>query len=402
MKILISSLQVSLGASKGHLHPAIELGLELKRRGHEVGILPLPSPFNKADREQIARCQFEIIDPPSLPKGLLLSPQELGQFAKHSSTTTKAYHSFLVAPLEHQFDKILKKIKDFNPDVVVYDLLVYAAPIAARLLDIPDIGYCAGLKLIAPSSLTTTYQSVYEELAPIICNFLKKHSVIAEFHHLELLSNSFQFVFTPENFIMEIENTIPRRTIFAGSLPISTSRCEQNIFHYDYDKELTVLCFGSVLDPANYPKITKLIIKMADQFNQHLIISTQKLHLIPKTKNITIASYLPLPQLLRKASLFIHHGGANTFSECLTIGAPQILIPLTTDQPIQAEFLRQSKVGISLYPNEVTEKNLYNAFQQLLDRHDPIHQRINEVKKLFQKSTGALAACDLIEKTVKT
>jgi UDP:flavonoid glycosyltransferase YjiC (YdhE family) len=43
MKIVISSLQVSHSGSKGHLHPAIEIGLELKQRGHQVAILPLPS-----------------------------------------------------------------------------------------------------------------------------------------------------------------------------------------------------------------------------------------------------------------------------------------------------------------------------------------------------------------------
>lgn len=397
MRILISSLQVSLGASKGHLHPAIEIGLELKRRGHEVGILPLPNPFNKTDREQIARCDFEVIDPPSLPDGVMRSPQELGKLAKHPSTTAQAYHSFLVAPLEHQFDDILKKIKDYNPDVIVYDLLVYAAPIAARLLDIPDIGYCAGLKLIAPASLTMNYQSMHNELAPAINGFVKKYAANVEFHHLELLANTFQFVFTPNAFMAKMKNVVPRRTICAGSLPISSARCEEDVFQYDSDKDLTVLCFGSALDPANYPEITKLIIKMAEQFNQHLIISTQKPELIPESENMTVASYIPLPQLLKKASIFIHHGGANTFSECLTLGVPQILIPLTTDQPIQAELLQQSKSGISIYPHEVTEQSLHDAFKKLLDQQDPIQQHILEIKNLYQQSTGADVLSDLVE-----
>lgn len=398
MKILISSLQVSRGASKGHLHPAIEIGLELKRRGHEVGILPLPSPFNDADREQITRCQLEIIEPPVLPEGLPLSPQELGRLAKNPETTAQAYHSFLIAPLEHQFEQIIEKIKAFNPDLIVYDLLVYAAPLAARLLNIPDLGFCAGLKLIAPDALTKIYQHVHQQLLPDVYHFLEKHSLTAEFHHLELLSNTFQLVFTPEIFIENINADLPRRTVFAGSLPISESRCENEIKYPE--KEFIVVCFGSVLDPINYPELTQMIIKTARQFNQHIFISTRDPDLFAENENITAATYLPLPQLLKKASLFIHHGGANTFSESFTLGVPQLLIPLTTDQPIQAELLKASQAGIALYPQEITAENLFAAFQQLLDRSHAMHQRIQIIKELFQKSNGASHAANLIEKAV--
>lgn len=402
MRILISSLQVSQGASKGHLHPAIEIGLELKRRGHEVAILPLPNPFNEEDRKQLARCDFAIIEPPPLPQGLPLSPQELGELAKYTATTAKAYHSFLVAPLEHQFAAILEKIKQFNPDIIVYDLLVYATPLAARLLEIPDMGYCAGLKLAAPPTLTAIYQSVYWELAPLIQEFLDKHALQAHFHHLELLSTTAQLVFTPAEFISNIDHVAPPRTTFVGSLPISHARCETGTSQFFKNhSNPVVLCFGSVLDPTNYPDITHLIIKVAAQFNQQLIISTRKPHLIPKSDRVISDSYLPLPQLLKSASIFIHHGGANTFSESLTQGVPQILIPLTTDQPIQAELLQQSKAGIAIYPHEVTEEKLYDVFAQLLNMQNPIHQRIHHFKQLFEKSNGAANAGDLIEATAR-
>lgn len=402
MKILISSLQVSQGASKGHLHPAIELGLELQRRGHTVAILPLPSSFSLADRQQIQDCQFEIIEPPPLPIGLPLSPQELAQLAKNPLTTYKAYQSFLVSPLEYQFEKVLEKIKDFKPDIVVYDILVYAAPLAARRLGIPDIGYCAGLKLIAPSTLTGIYESTREKLAPFTDNFLNKYSLEAKFHHLELLSSTYQFVFIPERFIGEKEKTNPPNTIYAGSLPISLERCKKiDIDFYKKNRKNIVLCFGSVLDPANYTKLTNIIIKMADKFECHLIINSRKPKFFPFSECLTIADYLPLPQLLKKTSLFIHHGGANTFSEALTLGVPQILIPLTTDQPIQAEFLTRSQAGIAIYPNNVTEENMYAAFQQLLDQNNPIHNRIQEVKNLFSESEGASIASEVIEKIVR-
>jgi UDP:flavonoid glycosyltransferase YjiC (YdhE family) len=179
-------------------------------------------------------------------------------------------------------------------------------------------------------------------------------------------------------------------------------RCETT--HADFDKnnrKNIVLCFGSVLDPANYPEITNIIINMANKFEYNLIVSSRKPNFISFSEYLTIADYLPLPQLLKRNSLFIHHGGANTFSEALTLGVPQILIPLTTDQPIQAEFLSRSQAGIAINPNNVTEENMYAAFQQLLDQNNPIHNRIQGVKVLFSESEGASIASDVIEKIVR-
>lgn len=403
MKILISSLQVSQGASKGHLHPAIELGLDLQKRGHTVAILPLPSPFSKADREQVQRCHFNIIEPPVLPEGLPLNPGELARLAKNPLTTAKAYQSFLVAPLEHQFEGVVKKIRDFNPDIIVYDLLVYAAPLAARRLGIPDIGYCAGLKLIAPSALTGIYQSVRKELAAHIDHFLDVYSLKATFHHLELLASTYQLVFVPNEFIGEVEKTNPKNTICVGSLPISVERCEKNNMNFNKSKRRNIiLCFGSVLDPANYLSITNVIVELARQFDCHLIMRSQKLDLFTPSEYLTITDYLPLTALLKDAALFVHHGGANTFSEAFTLGIPQILIPLTTDQPIQAEFLTRSEAGIAIYPNDVTKERMHAAFKELLDQNNPIHNRIKHAKSLFSKSNGASNASKIIENIVNS
>lgn len=395
MRIMISSLQVSRGGSKGHLHPAIEVGLELKRRGHQVAIMPLPSPFNDEDRAQVTRCGFDIIEPPALPDGLPLPPEELGRLAKNSDTTALAYHSFLVAPLKHQFAEVIGKILAYQPDVVVYDLLVYAAPLAARKLNVPDIGFCAGLKLIAPDAYTQIYQKTASELKPDIDAFLQQFNLTAKFHHLELLSTSHQLVFTPQDFITTHPD-MPRGTVLTGSLPISKPRCEK-LHSLISDKKIAVLCFGSVLDPVNYQRITEMIISTARSLNLHLYISTRHPEQIIKSDDITAAPYLPLPQLMQQADIFIHHGGANTFSEALTLGVPQILIPLTTDQPIQAEYLKLSQAGIAISPDDLTHENCSQAFIQLLDKNDAIHQRIQRVKDLFQQENGAVTAADLIE-----
>ena len=90
MKILIASLQVSESASKGHLHPAIELALEAKRRGHNPYLLPLPSPLGEDDVEQINRAGIEYIAPPPLPADVIKSPNELAKLAARKDEVWKA------------------------------------------------------------------------------------------------------------------------------------------------------------------------------------------------------------------------------------------------------------------------------------------------------------------------
>lgn len=110
MKILISSLQVSTEGSKGHLNPAITLGLALKNRGHAIFILPLPSPLNQNDAVLVKQCGFTLIEPPALPPNLPLPAQKLARLVKDPNTAHLAYASFLTEPLQYQFEGVLKKV----------------------------------------------------------------------------------------------------------------------------------------------------------------------------------------------------------------------------------------------------------------------------------------------------
>lgn len=397
MKILISSLQVTQGGSRGHLRPAIELALALTRRGHEVFILPLPSALSDDDKQLLRSHQLTWIDPPALPTGVLKSRHELAQLAAELATTSQAYYSFLVAPLDYQFEGVQRLIKTVSPDVIVYDLLVYAAPLAARSLGIPDIGYCAGLKLIAPDSLTTIYQKIHRDIHPAIEAFLQKQSLQAVFHHLELLSSTHQLVFVPDRFIHHTHEPYPAGTALVGALPVcatSQSTIPEALLRHD---QPIIVCFGSALDPADYTMMMPIIISVAKHYQKHLIISSHQPNCFSSDDHITVAHNLPLVELLPSASMLIHHGGANTFSEALTLGVPQLLIPLTTDQPIQASLLQHSQCGITLARDEITKDNVAHAFDILLDKQHPIHQKIHAAKCLYQSSQGDVAASELIE-----
>ncbi len=43
--------------------------------------------------------------------------------------------------------------------------------------------------------------------------------------------------------------------------------------------------------------------------------------------NISIASWYPQPSVISQADLVIHHGGNNSFTECLYYGKPALIMP---------------------------------------------------------------------------
>lgn len=245
------------------------------------------------------------------------------------------------------------------------------------------------------------YQIIQQKIAPQLNHFLKSNKLNAQFHHLELLSTSHQLVFAPDKFISPLNYHLPVGTKLVGSLsPLDAKKNENDFPPFAYAKDAIILCFGSALDPADYEILLQTIIKTAQKFSRHLIIGSRKLSPIT-TKTITISPYLPLHFLMKKAALLIHHGGANSFSEALTIGIPQILIPLANDQIIQGEYLTQSMAGITIDHHAVTEKTLEQAFERVFDAKNELHKHRKRAQTIFTKENGAMNAAKLIESVAK-
>jgi hypothetical protein len=397
MRVVIASLQVSERASKGHLNPAIELALECQRRGHSVAILPQPSAFGEEDATNLRRLGIRFLAPPPLPAGVLRTAEELAAFAAEPGQTWKAFHSFLIAPLAHQFEGVLAILRDEAPDVTLYDLLGYAAPAAARRLEIPDVGYCAGLKLLAPDALQENYRVYRAALDDEIRAFFSSVEVSARFRHLELLSENGQFVFTSPGLV--VGHRAPPGTRIVGALPVSPERMDVSspaVASNFY----AVLSFGSVFDPADFPKVTEAIFRATEARGLTLFVGSRRFSLpgVKLPPHVRAYPELPLPALLRRARAFFHHGGANSFSEALAAGAPQILIPLSTDQPIQGYYLRQSQAGFSFHPKGLTARALLPALDRLLDRDDETHSVIRRIAREFSIENGAVRAIDEVER----
>ncbi|MFJ9948165.1 glycosyltransferase [Kitasatospora sp. NPDC091207] len=66
---------------------------------------------------------------------------------------------------------------------------------------------------------------------------------------------------------------------------------------------------------------------------------------------LVVAESVPQQDLLAHASLMVHHGGNNSFTECLTAAVPMLVLPFSSDQFAIAHDVERAGLGICLDPN---------------------------------------------------
>ena len=203
-------------------------------------------------------------------------------------------------------------------------------------------------------------------LSSDIDKFLSANDSILNFKNLECLAKDGNFVFFPEE--LETLNSENEKIKCIGSLPNSLiSSTKERV---KKDKPYVILSFGSVLDPMSYPTIVQEVIRLCEDKDFHLYISTAN---EMNQSNITAMPYLPLNTLLSEAKLYIHHGGANSFNEASRLGVPQILIPLTTDQPIQGDILKKIGHGFVLEKENISFNELKSIVTSFSDNESIVN-----------------------------
>jgi len=76
-------------------------------------------------------------------------------------------------------------------------------------------------------------------------------------------------------------------------------------------------------------------------------------------------SYLPFSELLPRVAAFAHHGGIGTMSQAFAAGVPQLVMPMSHDQPDNARRMADLGVGVALGPKDFTAEKVATALEHL-------------------------------------
>ena len=119
---------------------------------------------------------------------------------------------------------------------------------------------------------------------------------------------------------------------------------------------------------------------------------------VPKSLPPTVRrfAFARFSQLLPRCAALVHHGGIGTTAAGFAGGIPQVIMPMSHDQPDNA--YRAVKLGIAerIMPKKFTGDRLAASLKRLLDSPD-VKQRCTDLARRCRETNGIATACDLIE-----
>lgn len=111
--------------------------------------------------------------------------------------------------------------------------------------------------------------------------------------------------------------------------------------------------------------------------------------------NVFVDDWLPQAAVVAQASLFIHHGGNNSFCEALYFGVPSLLMPYCWDGHDNARRAVETSVGRFLPRYDWTSQQLTEAIEALLHDQD-MQTRLRANALTMQAHNGARMAAERI------
>jgi UDP:flavonoid glycosyltransferase YjiC (YdhE family) len=106
--------------------------------------------------------------------------------------------------------------------------------------------------------------------------------------------------------------------------------------------------------------------------------------------------YVPFSRVLPHSAALVHHGGIGTTAQGLAAGVPQLLMPMSYDQPDNAARLRRLGVGASLRRPEFRGPAVAEALERLLGSED-MAKNCRAAAGRLQNARAVERACEELE-----
>ena len=140
------------------------------------------------------------------------------------------------------------------------------------------------------------------------------------------------------------------------------------------DEGFIIVSFGSILRGADVSdNIRRLFLSTFTKLPQKILWKWEnemehKNDSSSIPSNVKLISWMPQQDLLGhpKIRLFITHGGIFSNQEAVYHGVPLIVLPVYSDQPVNAQKAQDDGYGIRLDWGDLNEEILLNAIQTIL------------------------------------
>ncbi|MFF3438434.1 macrolide family glycosyltransferase [Streptosporangium sp. NPDC002721] len=124
---------------------------------------------------------------------------------------------------------------------------------------------------------------------------------------------------------------------------------------------------------------------------------TDPAELDPLPANVLARRFVPQPEVLARAALFVTHGGMNSVNEAMHAGVPMLVVPQGADQPLVARRVVELGAGLSIRTRDVAVGTV-NALARHLLRERRFRVASATLRVAQREAGGHLRAADELER----
>ncbi|MFQ6019056.1 MAG: glycosyltransferase [Kiloniellaceae bacterium] len=112
--------------------------------------------------------------------------------------------------------------------------------------------------------------------------------------------------------------------------------------------------------------------------------------------NVRLASWYPQPSVISRVDAVIHHGGNNSFTECLYFGKPALIMPYVWDGHDNATRVQETGHGLKMHRYDWSDEDLARALEILLT-DQAMRARLTQTRAHMQAQNGPQKAAKLLD-----
>jgi len=276
------------------------------------------------------------------------------------------------------YEDCLKLAKTFQPDLIIYDFFSLEGYFVGKSLNIPY--WCSIPALIGPFThrdyLNTKLQ--LSENIDALKKLNQKYGIAIDIKIIEMISDGLHLP-GQINIIWSYPSLVPpnmltnrhkKEYVFVGHL-----RGETNNFptKKEIDRPLVYLSFGTVVMDNLWNQQTTIrsnlreFVKTLAKLWEHkpfdvLFVNRGKPILKEYPRNWRVADHVDQVAVLSRSSVFITHGGANSFHEAVLQSVPMVVVPFFGDQPLVAKQIERLHIGINVVSDSEIDTKKSKSF----------------------------------------
>ncbi|MGP3912319.1 activator-dependent family glycosyltransferase [Nonomuraea sp. 10N515B] len=262
--------------------------------------------------------------------------------------------------------------RQWRPDLVIWEPITYAAPIAAEAAGAAHARFMWGLDVF--TRMRRHYvrvrdeQPAYDRRDPMQEWLTARAGYFGGRFSEELVTGRFTIDYMPAPLRLDLGlHTVPIRYV-----PYNGASVIPEWLREPAGRPRVCLTLGTAaserLDGYFVP-VGELLESVAELDVE--VVATlsdrQQAELGPVPDNVRLVTFVPLHALVPTCDVVIHHGGGGSYCTSLLNGVPQLILPNLFDAPARAANLAGQGAGLTLPSHEATGAKVRDLVARLLE-----------------------------------